>query len=222
MAESRALHIYADIETNSFKGNKLLQIAAITEKDEIFNIYINPMEPLLLSTINLLKIHYHKGHLYKGGRRLQSFPIKEALTHFCKWIERQQCPVTLIFHNGFNFDCKHLIRHLIKFDIKIPLNLITFGDTLPFFRNNIKPPEIENHTLKGLADHFKIKQDQAHCALSDTRTLKQICETYAETKGGDVSVIFKESTRPIQEYINQQVFQIPIPKLKKSKKPTAE
>lgn len=217
----KLLHVYADIETDSFKGNKLLQIAAITEEGQTFNIYINPMEPLLLSTINLLQIHFYKGHLYKNGRKLQSFTIREALLRFVNWIEEQQRPVILVFHNGFNFDCSILIKHLIKFNIKIPLNLLKFGDTLPFFRQAIKPPAIQSHTLAQLANYFKIKQENAHCALSDTCTLKQICEAYVKDKGNDVAIIFQNSTRNLQDYVNRQIFQIPIPKLKKVK-PAAE
>jgi DNA polymerase III alpha subunit (gram-positive type) len=220
--QERLLHIYADIETDSFRGNKLLQISAISENDDSFNIFINPMEPLLLSTINFLGLHFYKGNLYRNGQKLQSFTIKEALIKFTNWIEQQQRPVILIFHNGFNFDCSILIRHLINFKIRIPLNLVKFGDTLPFFRNAIKPPVIPNHTLASLAEHFKIRQERAHCALSDTSTLKQICEAYAKNNGGDVSVIFENSTRDLQDYVNRQVFRIPIPKLKKSKKPVAE
>ena len=217
----KLLHIYADIETDSFRANKLLQIAAVTEKNDIFNIYINPMEPLLLSTINFLGLYFYKGHLYRNGLKLQSYTIKEALTGFMKWIENQHDPVILVFHNGFNFDCTILIRHLIDFKIKIPPNLVKFGDTLPFFRNAIKPPAIANHTLASLASHFKIKQERAHCALSDTQTLKQICESHVKDNGGDVSTIFTNCTRSIQDFVNRQIFKTPMPKLKKPK-PVAE
>lgn len=218
----KLLHIYADIETDSFRANKLLQIAAITENGEKFNIFINPMEPLLLSTVNFLGINYYKGQLYRNGLKLQSFTIKEALTRFMDWIEQKQQPVMLVFHNGFNFDCNILIRHLIEFKIKIPTNLLKFGDTLPFFRNAIKPPAISNHTLATLASHFKIKQERAHCALSDTDTLKQICEEYAKANQGSIATIFLHCTRSIQDFVNRQLFKTPMPKLKKLKNQTAE
>jgi DNA polymerase III epsilon subunit-like protein len=176
------------------------------------------MEPLLLSTINFLGLHFYKGNLYRNGAKLQSFTAKEALTMFMNWIEQKQDPVMLIFHNGFNFDCSVLIRHLINLKIKIPPNLVKFGDTLPFFRSTLKMPDVPNHTLASLATYFKIKQERAHCALSDTRTLKQICESYVGDKQVDISCIFADSTRSIQDYVNRQVFQIPIPKLKKIRK----
>jgi len=218
----KLLHVYADIETDSFRANKLLQIAAVTENNDIFNIFINPMEPLLLSTTNFLGLNFYKGQLFRNGLKLQSFTIKEALNGFMKWIEQQHSPVILIFHNGFSFDCTILIRHLIEFKIKIPSNLVKFGDTLPFFRNAIKPPAITNHTLASLADYFKIKQERAHCALSDTDTLKQICEEYAKANKESIAIIFLHCTRSIQDFVNRQLFKTPMPKLKKLKNQTAE
>jgi len=216
----RPLFIYADIETNSFRGDKLLQIAAVTEKDDTFNIYINPMEPLLLSTINLLGLHYYKGDLYKKGLKLQSFTLKEALNKFTNWIEERQMPVIIVFHNGFNFDCSILIRYWIESKIKIPTNLIKFGDTLPFFRNAIKPPLISNHTLASLAAHFKIQQDTAHCALADTIILKKICEAFATIEKKDIADMFTtelKSIREVDQFINKEIFKTPIPKFEKVK-----
>jgi len=213
MAEqNQILHIYADLETDSFKGTRLIQIAAITEQGDEFNVFINPQEPLLLPIINLLGINYYQGQLYRKGLKLESFTAKQALHQFADWIEQKQQPVILIFHNGFNFDCKVLIRQFLDHRVKIPSNLIKFGDTLPYFREQIKPPVITNHTLASLAAYFNIKQEAAHCALSDSKTLKQICE--AHCKGSDIGIMFRTYNRSIQEYLNNLIWKTPMVKLK--------
>jgi len=214
----KLIYVYTDIETDSFRANHLLQIAAIAQNGLTFNTYINPKGPLLLSTVNFLNIHYYKGDLYRKGMKLPSKNIYEALTDFMKWIGNLKDPVILIYHNGFSFDCSVLVRSLVSLKISMPSNLIKVGDTLPFFRKELKPPEIENHKLSTLSKHFGIDQDMAHDALSDSITLKLICEKYALSKGVDVSIIFNDNTRNIQDYVNKQLHNTPIPKLKKSKK----
>jgi DNA polymerase III alpha subunit (gram-positive type) len=209
------LHIFSDIETDSFRANKLLQIAAITETELTFNVFIDPQGPLQLSTTNFLGLYYYKGSLYRQGLRLKTVPVHQALTDFMNWINQMKQPVILIFHNGFNFDCSVLIRHLVDFKIPIPTNLVKVGDTLPFFRDVIKTPEIENHKLSSLAEHFKINQEMAHCALSDSITLKSICESYTKKTNTTLPDIFKNWTRPFQDYVNKKTHNTPLPKLKK-------
>ncbi len=208
------LHVYTDIETDSFRANQLLQIAAITQNGLTFNTFINPQGPLLLSTVNFLQIYYYKGDLYRKGLKLQTKTTKEALIDFMSWIQDLNKPVILVYHNGFSFDCSVLVRHLLSLKIAIPSNLVKVGDTLPFFRTILKPPEVENHKLSTLSHYFGINQDMAHDALSDSITLKLICEKFVADKGADVSIIFKNCTRNIQDYVNKQLHDTPIPKLK--------
>jgi DNA polymerase III epsilon subunit-like protein len=104
---------------------------------------------------------------------------------------------------------------LLKFKIAIPPNLVKVGDTLPFFRAVLKPPEIENHKLSTLSKHFEISQETAHDALSDSITLKLICEKYTKNNKIDLAKIFENCTRNIEDYINKQTHNTPLPKLKK-------
>lgn len=212
------LFVFTDIETDSFRADFILQIGAVTQDNLIFETYINPESPLPLSITNFLGLYFYRGELYKNGKKLASTNVKTALTRFMKWIRDLNRPVMLVFHNGFNFDCSVLTRHLIDLEIPIPDNLVKMGDTLPFFRNTLKPPMIENHKLSTLASFYNINNIYQHDALADSQTLKQICEHYIENSGHTLSDIFKDSTRNVTDYVNKHVSNIPLPKLKKPKK----
>lgn len=213
------IYVYSDIETDSFRGDQLLQIAAITQSNETFNTFIQPEGPLPLSITNFLGLYLYKGALYRDGLRLETKSPRAALTDFVKWIEQLQQPVMLIFHNGFNFDCNVLVKHLVDLKINIPPNLTKVGDTLPYFRAHLKAPLVADHKLSTLAKHFNISQDKAHDALADSITLKQICEKHVENKDSKIESIFQHSVRDVQNYIDRYLHNTPIPKLKKVKKP---
>lgn len=213
--ETDLLHVFTDIETDSFKAIQLLQIAAVTEDGRQFNGYITPYRPLPLSVSNLLGIYYYKNSLYRNGLRIPSKHLIEVLTDFMKWIDSFQVPIMLVFHNGFNFDCTVLTRNLLHFNIKIPSNLIKVGDTLPFFRSVLQSPVVENHKLATLAKHYGIQQMHAHDALSDSETLRQICERYTQSNNTQLKVIFINCTRLFQEYVDKVSQGTPLVKLKK-------
>jgi len=218
MAATDLLYVYSDIETDSFRGNQLLQIAAVAQTNETFNAYILPEGPLPLSITNFLGLYLYKGDLYRDGRKLPTQSPKTVLLRFMEWIEQLQRPVMLVFHNGFNFDCNVLVRHICKFCIETPRNLVKVGDTLPFFRTNLKAPEVPDHKLATLAKHFNIVQEHAHDALSDSITLKLICEKYAKEKDLNVSVIFEYSCREYDNFKHRFLYNTPMSKLKKPKK----
>ena len=209
-------YVYADIEADGFKGNRILQLSAITQDGFKFDIYVDPEGPIPLSITNLLGLYYYNKHLYRNGRFLFTYKIKVALHYFADWITQIRKPVTLVFHNGFSFDCDVLIKHLLEFDIKIPDNLVSFADTLPFFRRTLKAPDITSHTLSSLAKFYKLPKP-SHNALTDSIALKNICERFASSTDQNIDVIFKNCTRNITDYTNKHINQTPIPKLKKVK-----
>ncbi len=75
----KSLYIFADIETDSLQVNKILQIAAITETGEQFNIHLNPKAELPISCTNITGLYFHKGNLYKNGRQVPSVSIQKGL-----------------------------------------------------------------------------------------------------------------------------------------------
>jgi len=212
------LYVFTDIETDNLTGKYLLQIAAVTQDGLKFNVYVNPMKPLALPTTRFLGLYWYKGDLYRDGAKLDSKYITDALHAFMQWIRRLNKPVMLCYHNGFAFDIKVLVRKLLYFQTEIPENLVSVGDTLPFFRQNLKPPAIENHKLSTLLSHFKIVlPGQLHDALVDSVILKLICEKYIEDKNSSLETIFKDNNKKFSDYILNLRDGVPMPKVSKKK-----
>jgi hypothetical protein len=211
---NKPYYIYADIEADGFRGNQILQIAAVTQDNRQFNIYLDPEGPLPLSITNFLGLYYYNKNLYKNGRLIPTFKTRAALKAFTSWISNLEQPITLVFHNGFSFDCGVLVRHLIDHNVGIPSNLIKVADTLPFFRRTLKAPEIKGHTLSCLASFYELPLP-SHDALTDSITLKNICEQYTVSTNQTIDIIFEHCTREITDYTNKHIYNTPIPKLKK-------
>ena len=213
-----AEYLFTDIETESLTGLLLLQIAAITVTGLQFNVFINPFRPLSEDCSKFLGFFYHNNHLYRNGNRLQSKNIKQALLDFTTFISNFNKPVVLVYHNGFAFDCSILANFLIRFNIPIPSNLITVCDSLPFFRTFFKNKDISNHKLGTLASHFKINHEYAHCALSDSKVLMQICKQISTQHNIPFQQMFKNSFRKFSEYLDRITNGKPLTPLKKEKK----
>lgn len=215
--QDATFYIFGDLETENIEGKYLLQISAVSEKGDKFNVFVNPLKPLPLSTTNFLGLYWYRNDLYKNGVKLDSKHIIEALKAFMKWIENFQKPVMLVFHNGFAFDSLILSNKLVYFNINIPKNLISIGDTLPYFRKTLKSPEVENHKLSTLAKYFSVSEECSHDGLSDCVTLKSICERFNEKFGTNFAEIFKESSRKFNDYIQKWSNGTPLPKISKVK-----
>lgn len=169
-------YIFADIETDALRGDRLLQIAAVADNGEEFNKFINPHQRLLESCTNITGLHFYHGRLYQNGIYKPTVSITRSLISFRDWLEHFNKPVTLVFHNGFSFDCKILARHYLKLNITPPKDTIKIVDTLPGFRKHFKNPEPANHKLVTLTEFFEIPKGLAHDALYDSQVLKAICE----------------------------------------------
>lgn len=213
-----AEYVFTDIETESLSGLLLLQIAAITASGLQFNVFINPCRPLSQACSNFLGFYYYNHNLYRNGNRLYTKTIKQALLDFTNFINNINKPVVLVYHNGFAFDCSILANNLIRFKIPIPSNLISVCDSLPFIRTFFKDKTVQNHKLGTLAAHFKLNHEHAHCALSDSIVLKQICEHISKQHNITFQDMFKNSYRRFSEYIDRLVLGKPLTKLKKEKK----
>jgi DNA polymerase III alpha subunit (gram-positive type) len=98
--------IYADIETESLRKLKILQIAAVTQDGDTFCSFINPGEPLPLSGTDIHGLYFEvkDKKLYRDGRVLPSTTEVDALNKFNKWLKAFNKPIILVFHNGISFD----------------------------------------------------------------------------------------------------------------------
>lgn len=212
------LIVFSDIETDAIQAKYLLQIAAVTQDNEEFNEYVNPFRFLPLTTTNLTGLYFYRQDLWKKGQKLHAKPIKSALKSFMTWIGSLARPVMLVYHNGTSFDVRIMSKLLVANEIEIPSNLKYFSDTLPYFRRMLKPPTIENHRLSTLSKFLNIDQKDPHCGLADSRTLKLICEKYAEMNKTDVLQSLKEEKRKLSDFLAREKDGTPIPKQPKSRK----
>ena len=126
IADSKPILIYSDIETDTFQATKILQIAAITCKGDIFNVHLNPNTDLPLHCTNITGLYYYRGNLYKNGRLVPSISIKKGLRDFKKWLLSFNQPIHLIYHNAFSFDAKIIIKQFLKHNIKSSLYYYLF------------------------------------------------------------------------------------------------
>ena len=204
MEENKPIFVYIDIETDTIRANKLLQIAAVTEDNRRFTLHINPRTELPLNCTNITGLYYHRENLYKNGRLLPSVSIKKALFAFKKWISQLNRKVHLIGHNIFAFDIKILIKHFMRQRIQLPTNIDIIYDTLPVFRKQIKETEIKDHRLGSLAAHLKIKFENPHDALMDSLALKEICEVFIKQKEIQLEDLLKTYQKPMSFFIKQQ------------------
>jgi len=212
------LIVFSDIETDAIQAKYLLQIAAVTQDNKEFNEYVNPFRILPLTTTNLTGLYYYKQDLYKKGLKLNAKPIKSALKSFMTWIGDLARPVMLVYHNGTSFDVRIMSKLLVAHDIQIPDNLKYFSDTLPYFRRMLKPPAVENHRLSTISKFLEIDQKDPHCGLADSRTLKLICEKYAEKNQTDVFQSLKEEKRKLSDFLARERDGTPVPKQPRSRK----
>jgi len=201
--EPESTLIYIDVETNALRGNKLLQIGAITDTNITFSVYINPKEILPQFCSNLTGLVYHRNNLYKNGRIVHSISISKALKDFRTWVLQFASPVYLIGHNLYAFDIKILLRHFFRHNVKFPENVEFVFDTLPVFRKTIKETDIPNHKLGTLANYYEIILDNAHDALSDSIALKDICEKQTKTNKTDVITFLEEYKKPLSFFQKQ-------------------
>lgn len=200
MSNSKPLYVYGDLETESFKAYRILQIAAIATNEEKFSVYINPRGPLPDKCLEITGLYFHKNQLYRRGRALPSVSLTEALRAFSEWLESLNQPIHLVFHNAFAFDIQVLLRHYQNQNIPFPSCVLKVHDSLPAFRKHIKVSEISGFKLGSLAEHFKIPLSDAHNAIDDAGCLKGICETFVKAKGLEMGSFLNSYAKPVSYF----------------------
>ncbi len=168
--------IYADIETESLRKLKILQIAAVTQDGDTFCSFINPGEPLRLGGTNIHGLYFEvkDKKLYRDGRVLPSTTKVDALNKFNKWLKVFNKPIMLVFHNGISFDGPVLAKFYKKHGLTITENVKYLADPLSCCRDLFK--DTKNHKFRTLAAYCSVEQTPVHDALDDSLALKKICE----------------------------------------------
>jgi len=165
--------IYADIETESLRKLKILQIAAVTQDGDTFCNFINPGEPLPHSGTNIHGLYFEDKTLYRDSRVLPSTSKVDALNKFNKWLKAFKKPIILVFHNGIVFDGPVIAKFYKKHGITLTENVKYLADPLYCCRDLFK--HTKNHKLRTLAPYCCLEQTSVHDASDDSFALKKIC-----------------------------------------------
>ena len=192
--------VYLDIETLDLTGKVLLQISAVTEDNNRFNVYINP--PLKTNKgNNITQLFAYNGNLYKKGRLLPSFPLQDALKLFRHWIS-EFSDVRICAFNGFGFDFRILIWFFHKSQIDFPPNILNLCDPLPAIKRKLHSI-VPGYRLAEIATHYKIENSDPHNGLSDAVCLKNICDAFTKDCDSDLTTILTPNSKSIEHYLQK-------------------
>lgn len=133
---------------------------------------------------------------------MPSVSIKKALHEFRNFILQLDSPVHLVFHNGFAFDIKILLKHFNRQKIPFPSNVEIIHDTLPAFRKKIKS-DISDHKLGTLAAFLDVTLEDAHDALADSDALKNICEKFTSKNAPGLDEFLNLYQKPLSHFVKQ-------------------
>ncbi len=163
-------YVVFDLETTGINcmTDKVIEISAVKVKEkkvvDEFSTLVNPgmKIPFRASQVN---------HIYDD--MVKGAPVfEEALEDFDAFIG----DMVLVGHNIHTFDMKFIWRDTYAYWGKALAN--DYIDTLALSRQCL--PQLSNHKLTDLADHYCILTDGAHRALADCRMNQKVFEKLGE------------------------------------------
>lgn len=196
------LLLFWDLETTgrSCKSCRIVSIGwsgiycnTIDESLQVYNCDIEGeflVKPKLRISPQAYDVHgYDALKLQENG----AISSKDALTKWMAIIEKENCDVVLVAHNGKSFDT-HVLRHeLVTGNIVLAKNIVGFIDSLHWLRwgCDIKKANIDNL----LTIFFNEDSRDIHGALEDCRILKRIFSHALQKYGSKNLVKYFESTQ---------------------------
>lgn len=163
-------YVVFDLETTgiSCMTDRVIEISAVkVQKKKVtgeFSTLVNPKMkiPFRASQVN---------HIYDD--MVKDAPVfEEALADFDEFIG----DMVLVGHNIHTFDMKFIWRDAFSYWGKTFAN--DYIDTLALARQCL--PQLSNHKLTDLANHYHIASDGAHRALADCRMNQKVFEKLGE------------------------------------------
>ena len=163
-------YVVFDLETTGTNcvNDAVIEISAVKVQEhrvvDEFSTLVNPERP----------IPYYATQInHNDDSMVEDSPLfEEALADFDGFI----CNIPLVGHNIHTFDMKFIWRDAEEYWGKTICN--DYIDTLPLARQCL--PELSNHKLSDLANHYQISTEGAHRALSDCRMNQKIFEKLGE------------------------------------------
>lgn len=166
--------VYFDLETTDLEADSsICQISAVGHDDKDFNVYTLPEKPISKAASRVHHLQLHGTTLTYNDVPVPTVSISEGLERFLAFLESYE-QVILVGHNAKNFDTIHLLRHVLRFNLKSKFDevIVGFGDTLPLFKELY--PERSTYTQESLVAEFVGSSYEAHNALEDCKALKNL------------------------------------------------
>ncbi|XP_066590805.1 uncharacterized protein [Prorops nasuta] len=92
-----------DLETSGLSmSDEILQISASTDKST-FNTYIIPSKTISKSASSITGLHLENGDVYHNEDKIAAIPAQTAAGQFLDFLEKFDCPVILLAHNGTTY-----------------------------------------------------------------------------------------------------------------------
>lgn len=154
-----ATYVVFDIETTGLSQtyDQIIEIAACKVRQgaiiDTYEVFVNPKMPIPKRITELTTI--------TDEMVADALGIEGILPQFLKFCEDS----ILVAHNA-KFDVGMIERDIQRLDLKI--DALPVIDTLNLFRANYHQ-EVKTFNLKSLSKYFKVKQEQHHRAIDDTR-----------------------------------------------------
>ncbi len=157
----QASYVVFDIETTGFSQeyDRIIEIAALKVYQggivDKFETFVNPQMPISAKITELTSI---------TDEMVADAPlIDEVIVKFMEFCEDS----ILVAHNA-KFDVGHIYANLKRLGLEYPM--LPALDTVNLFKAGYYT-EVKAFNLKVLSKYFKVKQEQHHRAIDDTRVL---------------------------------------------------
>jgi len=149
----------------------IAQLSAVSDTGS-FNRYVKPKRPISTEASELTGITFEDDQMFLRGVPVESVSLQTCLLAFWEFLGEDLC--VLVAHNCNSFDSRVLYRSVRSAGglIQLSAHVAGFLDTLPLFRTRY--PDMENHKLPTLVNHFMNIPYEEHNAVDDAGNLRQL------------------------------------------------
>lgn len=201
--------VYYDLETTGVnhsekhKNVQIIQIGAVVEgSDESFSQYLIPTCDIEQESTKIHGIAVKGTGLSLHGKPLKCTEMSKGLQHFLKFLEDLGEPLILVGYNSRKFDDFVLCHNLLRCKIFPKKGVIEkLGDG----QDIVGPVLRQWGVAKGggvgvklsLAVTKLLKEEQSfpHCALTDAKYLRDVCQKVGDIKKAKVKDLLSEHLR---------------------------
>ena len=211
------MYLYLDIETSGLSTNSfLLQLSAITDKQDKFDIYIRPPCELSKECTEITGLSFVNGTLYRDGVPLHAVGLYNALIFFYNWtstLRQTESKLDLIGYNSNAFDVPFLVKAYSRFNQTVP-DFNDCYDVLPVVRKLQKTDQklakssikLEDLGKTLIPDSEIMAKGDFHNSLFDCEVLKEVTEKICKTQNKEISDQLSLYKKPFEYFIDKYYY----------------